>query len=113
MAIHESVPDRGQCGDVEFRANLETWLNRVCADSSESAALLWHLGDLRDACWQTFALLEALTSTDLDTGEGRLRLATLHGELFEHIPTHLDGSKAAMTALLRRVYSAAEARGEL
>jgi hypothetical protein len=98
---------------ARYREQLEPWLRRVTDDGEEAATLLHHLGDIRSACEKTASLLADLPDFDVETPGGRQHLATLHGELFEHLAWHLKESRPSMKALVKRVYRAAEARGEL
>ena len=98
---------------ARYRQELAPWLRRVSGTEEEAATLLHHLGDIRSACEKTATLLADLPSLDVETPGGRQCLATLHGELFEHLAWHLKESRPILRGLVKRVYRAAEARGEL
>jgi hypothetical protein len=98
---------------ARYRQELAPWLTRVTGNEEEAANLLHHLGDIRSACEKTATLLADLPSLDVETSGGRQHLATLQGELFDHLAWHLKESRPILKALMKRVYRAAEARGEL
>ncbi len=98
---------------ARFRQELARWLRRVTDSEDEAANLLHHLGDIRGACEKAATLLADLPKLDVETSAGRQQLATLHGELFEHLAWHLDERRPALNALVQRTFRAAEARGEI
>jgi hypothetical protein len=95
-----------------WRTQLEHWLRRVVSPQ-EADGLFHHLGDIRDSCQELMVLLSQLPTINLQASEGRELFASLYGEMFEHLQSHLSKSKPAMQQLLKESFRTAEERGEL
>ncbi len=99
--------------DDDYRRDLQQWLNEHGVSAGDVVELTYHLGDLREAFARANALLEGLPAVDPNSERGRRHLASLVGELFDHLAPHLRQSKRPLGALMRRHYRNADARGEL
>lgn len=97
-----------------FRAHFLEWL-RTQRPTEQADRLYYHLGDLRDACADVARLIEELPHSDPAEISGVLRksLATLSGQLFDHIPQHTREIEADVIEWRDKLYSEAEDRGEL
>jgi hypothetical protein len=95
-----------------WRRQLEAWLRQV-AQPDEADRLFHHLGDISDSCGQVASLLTRLPEIDLQGNKGRKAFATLYGEMFEHLHTHLSTVRPLMRGLLNESFRVADRRGEL
>lgn len=105
--------ESGHASDEEYRRALSAWLITQEAPTNDAAELTYHLGDIREALRVAAGLLEELPNVDPNSSEGRKHLASLTGELFDHLGEHLRLGKRPLVALMKRHYRSADARGEL
>lgn len=100
--------------NVALRKALRGWLEpRLPAESA--GRLAYHLGDLHEAfrsAAERIAALPALPA-DQESAELRSALSGLMGELYEHMPAHLEGARAELEPWVSRLYDDADARGDL
>jgi hypothetical protein len=108
-----STRKKTNASNSEFRRKLRKWLVAQGTSESDIVELTYHLGDLREAFARADSLLKALPRVDPNSAKGRRHLASLVGELFDHLGPHLRESKRPISALMRRHYRSADARGEL
>jgi iron-sulfur cluster repair protein YtfE (RIC family) len=81
-----------------------------CATAEEVADLRVHLGDLREGCAHAIELIERVAALDAQSHplEMRTALAHLKGELVQHMLSHIQGVSPSLTAVVSRLYIAAE-----
>src|SRR5437762_11430122 len=98
----------------QFREQLHSWLRRHLP-REDADLFYYHLGDLRDALSTTTALIEKLPSLDASSDATNVRktLASLSGQLLEHIPAHTKEIEHGLLDWRDRLYSSAEERDEL
>lgn len=97
----------------EFRERLLSWL-RHQHPRDDADLFFYHLGDLRDALVRAASLIERMPGVADSTDEElRKLLATLSGELLDHIPSHTKEIANGLTAWRDKLYAEAEERGEL
>ena len=98
----------------DLRARLRTRLRQELP-VNHADNLCYHLSDLHEAFTKGARLIEQLASavgSPEDVGHRR-SVASLSGELIEHIPMHLRELAPDLEAWRNQLYAAAEERGEL
>lgn len=100
--------------NAELRKALRGWL-ASSLPKEQADRLAYYLGDLHDAFQAAATRIAAMPTLPTDQGSPALRsaLSGLMGELYEHMPTHLEGARSDLKPWVSRLYDDADARGEL
>lgn len=97
-----------------FRKRFLKWL-RGEFPREDADLFYYHLGDLRDALKEGADLIESLPDLDSARHAEQLRtaVATLTGQLLDHIPAHTKEIEAGLNNWRDQLYAAAEDADEL
>lgn len=98
---------------AQVRTGLHDWLRSVLPEQGDDLA--YHLADLHEAFAATAQRLQVLSALSPHTPETELRslLSGLMGELYEHMPHHLEEAHKVLQPWVERLYDEADTRGEL
>jgi hypothetical protein len=98
----------------QVRAGLHDALKRVLS-SKEGDDLAYHLADLHGAFVGAAQRIQELSALSSAMPEVELRrlLSGLMGELYEHMPHHLEEAHKILQPWVDRLYDQADSRGDL
>ena len=96
------------------RKQLHQWL-KTTLPPEEGDRLAYHLADLHAAFLNSARQLELIAELSANSPPAEIRrlLSGLAGELYDHIPTHLEGAREDLQPWITRLYEEAEESGDL